>query len=109
MASQYPEPPPAPRFTHTSKSLLERAKAIIEISRENQDAITSSVTEETATFDNVCKPTADIENEMGLDVPILTFYQYVSTDPELRNASSEAEKMLDVIFSPLPSRENSLY
>jgi len=37
---------------------------------------------------------------MSLDSAVLRFYQYVSTDPDLRNASSEAEKMIDANRSP---------
>ena len=35
------------------------------------------------------------ENEMALETHIIGFYQAVSTDQELRDASTEAEKMLD--------------
>lgn len=69
---------------------------MIDHSRTLENEVTSSVTAETASFDNVLKPLVDEENAMALDTAILGFYQYVSAEKALRDASSEAEKLLDV-------------
>lgn len=100
MATGYPKLPPAPKFTHTPESVIEETNRLITISRKLQDQIAKDVTPETANFENVLKPLAEDENEMGLDTAILGFYQYVSTDKKLRDASSEAERLLDVSTFP---------
>ncbi|CAZ79996.1 unnamed protein product [Tuber melanosporum] len=95
MTTGYPKPPPAPEFTHTPESVIEVTNRLIATSRQLQDNIAKDVTPETANFQNVLKPLAEDENEMGLDTAILGFYQYVSTNKGLRDASSEAERLLD--------------
>lgn len=92
----YPIPPPAPRFEHTPKTLLERTHSVIDHSRSVEDEVAASVTQETATFENVLKPLVEEEDTMALDTSILGFYQYVSSEKALRDASSDAEKLLDV-------------
>ncbi|KAL1953431.1 hypothetical protein VTO42DRAFT_2838 [Malbranchea cinnamomea] len=88
-----PQPPPA--FTGTPSSVLADTKRLIERSRSVQDSIASSVTPETASFANVLLPLAHDENALALETHILGFYQAVSTDAKLRDASTEAEKLLD--------------
>ncbi|KAL7273782.1 metalloendopeptidase [Rhizina undulata] len=90
-----PTLPPAPKFIHTPEKVLDDTKRIIKESRELQDKLAKEVSPETATFDNVVKVLGEEENDMGLEVAILGFYQYVSTNKALRDASSEAEKLLD--------------
>lgn len=92
----YPKPPAAPRFEHTPETLLKDTHRVIEHSRTLENEIAASVSVETATFENVIKPLVDEEDIMGLDTAILGFYQYVSAEKALRDASSEAEKLLDV-------------
>jgi metallopeptidase MepB len=101
MSTEYPKPPPAPEFTHTPESIVERTKQLINLSRNHQDGIAKSITPEKATFQNVLKPLVEDDNEMALETAILGFYQYVSTDKALRDASSEAEKLQDVSGPPL--------
>lgn len=92
-----PAPPQAaPLFTHTPDTLLERTKAVIEKSKALEDKIVASITPEIATFQNVIQPLCDDSSEMSTETHILGFYQYVSPDKALRDASSEAEKLLDV-------------
>ena len=100
-------PPQAPPcFTHTPKTLLEETKELIEKSRILEDELAKQYTPETATFDNVMKVMAQDEDEMALKTHILGFYQYVSKAKELRDASSAAEKDLDVSHStPSPSHQ----
>lgn len=92
----YPKPPAAPRFEHTPETLLKDTHRVIEHSRTVENGIAAGVTAETATFDNVIKPLVEEEDTMGLDTAILGFYQYVSAEKALRDASSQAEKLLDV-------------
>jgi metallopeptidase MepB len=97
----YPRPPPAPRFTHTPESILSTTHRLIASSRAIQDSIAKDVTPETATYDNVVEILARDENAMGLETSIVGFYQYVSDDKQLREASSEAEKLLNVCISSI--------
>lgn len=50
---------------------------------------------ETANFKNVLLPVALDDNKMAIEAHIIGFYQAVSTDKALRDASTEAEKLLD--------------
>lgn len=59
------------------------------------DKIVAEVSPDKATFESVMKPMALDENEANLSGRILGFYQYVSADADLRNASTEAEKIMD--------------
>ncbi|KAK2743859.1 hypothetical protein FQN55_007079 [Onygenales sp. PD_40] len=94
--SQLQKPPQAPPvFTATPDSLIADTNRIIANSRKVQDEIAKNVTAELATFDNVLLPMAYDENSMALESHILGFYQAVSTDSKLRDASTEAEKLMD--------------
>lgn len=70
------------------------------------DNIVADVQLQDARFDNILKPMALRENEVGLTGQILGFYQAVSTDKELRDASSEAEKMMDEFNIEASMRED---
>lgn len=89
-----PQAPPAFKYTRTS--LGEEAKAIIERSRTLEDEIVKTVKAEEATFENVLRLMAQDEDEAALETRIIGFYQYVSGDKALRDASSTAEKELEV-------------
>lgn len=90
------KPPQAPpTFTATTKSIVDDAKRLIERSRSLQDQIVTTVQPDTVTFANALLRLAQDENHLALETHILGFYQAVSTDPALRNASSEAEKLLN--------------
>jgi len=67
---------------------IDRSKAV-------QDAIVKDVTPESASFQNVILPIALDDNKMAIESHIIGFYQAVSTQKELRDASTEAEKLLD--------------
>ncbi|KAL2012533.1 hypothetical protein VTN00DRAFT_58, partial [Thermoascus crustaceus] len=89
------KPPQAPPvFTATPKSIMDDTHRLIERSRKIQDQV-ASLEPEAATFANVMLPLAQDENIMALESHILGFYQAVSTDQELRDASTEAEKLMD--------------
>ncbi|KAF2877491.1 hypothetical protein BDV95DRAFT_559390 [Massariosphaeria phaeospora] len=94
--AQYKKPPQLPpKFTATPSSLVEETKKLIERSRSVQDAIVAHVPLEKATFDNVLLPMARDDNKMAIESHIIGFYQAVSTDKSLRDASTDAEKLLD--------------
>ena len=97
MAPQaFQNPPQAPPlFTGTPKSLIEATKRIIEKARGGEDKVVAEVKPEEASFENVMLPMASDENEGALENHIIGFYQSVSTNQELRDASTKAEEMMD--------------
>ncbi|KAM3419731.1 Thimet-like oligopeptidase [Cercospora zeina] len=96
MGKAFKKPPQAPPvFTHTPETVIERTKRLLDANKALQDKIVKDVTPETATFDNVELPLARDDNNMGLEAHIIGFYQAVSTDAKLRDASTEAEKLMD--------------
>lgn len=104
---QYQSPPQAPpSFVATSSSLLEEAKAICGTTRSLLDKIAADITPESATFANVVLPIAEDENKAGLQNRIIGFYQAVSGDPSLRDASSKAEEIMDEFQIEASMRED---
>ena len=97
MAPQaFKTPPQAPPvFTGTPSSVIEDTKRLIDKSRELQDKIVADIQQDDADFDGVLLPMAQDENSMALEAHIIGFYQSVSTNQDLRNSSTEAEKLLD--------------
>ncbi|KAL5388130.1 hypothetical protein DPSP01_003120 [Paraphaeosphaeria sporulosa] len=94
--AMYKKPPQLPpRFTATPDSLVSDTKKLIDRSRNIQDAIVKDVTAASANFKNVLLPVALDDNKMAIESHIIGFYQAVSTDKALRDASTEAEKLLD--------------
>ncbi|KAF2864423.1 zincin [Piedraia hortae CBS 480.64] len=92
----YRQPPQAPPlFTHTPRSLLATTDALIDRSQKLQDRIVDEVKAGKATFDNVLVPFSREDNQMTLESHIIGFYQAVSTDSKLRDASTEAEKKME--------------
>lgn len=59
------------------------------------DDVAAGVKPADATFGSVLLPLARDESVMALETHILGFYQAVSTDAKLRDASTEAEKLMD--------------
>ena len=88
-----PQAPPA--FTGTPESIVEDTKRFIATSRKLYDSIAAQVSQQDATFGNVVLPMAHDENNFSLEAHILGFYQSVSGDQKLRDASTEVEKMMD--------------
>jgi len=97
MAPQaYRKPPQAPPvFTGTPKSIIEDTKKMIEKSRSLENSIVAEVKAQDASFKNVMLPMALDENDIGLISHIMGFYQSVSTDQAVRDASTEAEELMD--------------
>jgi metallopeptidase MepB len=67
----------------------------IDRSRAIQDGLVKDVTIDRAVFKNVLLPVALDDNKMAIESHIIGFYQAVSTDKALRDASTDAEKLLD--------------
>ena len=89
-------PPQAPPlFTGTPKSVIEDTKRIIDKARGVENQIVAEVKPQDASFKNVMLPMAYDENEGALENHIIGFYQSVSTNQELRDASTKAEEMMD--------------
>ena len=97
MAPQaFKNPPQAPPlFTGTPTSVIEDTKRIIEKARGVEDKIVAEVKPEDANFENAMLPMASDENQGALENHIIGFYQSVSTNQELRDASTKAEEMMD--------------
>lgn len=93
---KYKNPPQAPpTFTGTKESIVSDAKAACEATRSLLDKLVAEVPADKATFASILAPMAVDENESQLSTRILGFYQYVSANEDLRNASTEAEKLMD--------------
>ncbi|KAL3472618.1 peptidase family M3-domain-containing protein [Aspergillus californicus] len=97
MAPEHLRRPPQapPLFTATAESILNDAKRLIETARKVQDGVVANVPSESAKFASVLKPLVQNDNVMALESNILGFYQSVSTQQDLRDASSKAEELMD--------------
>ena len=84
-----------PIFTYDEATLVTRALNLCNSSRDLLNKIVSEVTPETATFENVILPIAINDNQAALLNRILGFFQHVSTNSGLRNASSKAEQKME--------------
>lgn len=79
--------------------MLAKSKKIL-------DDIVANTKAEDAAFKNVMLPIAHDENMQTLSAHILGFYQSVSTDQTLRDASTEAEKLMDEYSIETSMRED---
>lgn len=92
----YKSPPQAPpTFVGTKTSIVDDAKALCESTRALFDKLVAEVPADKASFASVLSPMIQDEDQSQLSGRILGFYQYVSADEELRNASTEATKLMD--------------
>ncbi|KAI1386625.1 Metalloprotease [Hypoxylon trugodes] len=104
---KYKNPPQAPpTFIGTKESIVNDAKAVCDTTRSLLDDLVANVPVDSASFASVIAPTAEDENQSQLSTRILGFYQYVSADAELRNASTEAEKVMDEFTIECNMRED---
>ncbi|KAF2455061.1 metallopeptidase MepB [Lineolata rhizophorae] len=93
---RYRTPPQAPpKFIATPSSLVEDTKRLIDRARNVQNEIARNVSSADASFSKVNLQMAHDDNKMSIESHIISFYQAVSTSQELRDASTEAEKLLD--------------
>ena len=101
------KPPQAPPlFKGTAQSIKADTEKLITQSRKLQDSLAASIKPEDATFSNVLLELARDENTMSQSSHILGFYQAVSADKSLRDASTEADKMLDEFGIEAAMRED---
>lgn len=104
---QFRNPPQSPPvFTATADSILADAKKSAEKSNSILDQIVATVTPETATFDNTLKPILIDGNDSTGPQNILTFFQHVSTNESLREASTKAEELLSDFYIEAKMRED---
>ncbi|KAI9655465.1 MAG: hypothetical protein M1831_004882 [Alyxoria varia] len=95
-SSAFKKPPQAPPvFTATPQSIIDDTKLLILKSRSIQDAMVKHIKPEDAKFANTMLLMAQDEDEMSLKSHILGFYQATSTNKEVRDASTEAEKLME--------------
>ena len=95
-SSNHPTPSQRPiQFTRTPASIINDAKGIIETSCMAHDDVVKTVLPQEATFANVMLPLVKSEHALKLESHILQFYQHVSMDKEIRDASAEAEKLIN--------------
>ncbi|KAI9732964.1 MAG: hypothetical protein M1818_007397 [Claussenomyces sp. TS43310] len=108
MASTALRTPPQefPIFSATPDSIISDTTRLIEHSRKAQNYIAENVKPDEATFANVLLPIVYAENDMAKEAHILGFYKFVSPDPKLRNASTEAQKLLDDFALQTAMRED---
>lgn len=99
MMDKYKKPPQSPpTFIGTKDNIVSDTKALCEKTRSVLDDLVAKVPANDdlkTTFEQVLLPQILDENQAALSSRILGFYQYVSSDAELRDASTEAEKILD--------------
>ncbi|THV67781.1 metallopeptidase MepB, partial [Aureobasidium pullulans] len=86
-------PQPPPLFTKDASTIIPHVERLITQTRKVQEHILSTVTPGTATFANVILPLAHNQNSVSRELPILGFYEAVSTDPSLSEASTQAKKL----------------
>ncbi|KAI0999875.1 Saccharolysin [Podosphaera aphanis] len=104
---QFRAPPqPPPLFTATVASLVEDSKRICENSKRLLDKIVKEVPAENANFTNTIKVMVEDENLSALETRIIGFYQAVSSDSKLRDASSKAEEIMDEFGIEAAMRED---
>ena len=102
-------PPQAPpTFIATPDSVLKETHRIIDWARARQDELVAAIQPSEATFDNAVLPGTRDEDQLGLEVNILGFYQAVSSSAELRDASTEADRLLND-FSIESSMREDIY
>lgn len=82
----------SPKWILTPDEIVAAANKYIEEDTKFNDAIAAI---KNPTVENVLIPTVNHENEGYFQENLVTFYQYVSTDKEVRDASTKAEQLLD--------------
>ncbi|KAL3965387.1 hypothetical protein ACCO45_002391 [Purpureocillium lilacinum] len=104
---QYQTPPQAPPvFTATPDWILAETKKLNETTKGVYDKVVAEVQPSNATFANVMEPILLDDNKAAAPKRIMTFYQHVSADAPLREASNKAEEILDDFMIDLKMRED---
>ncbi|CAE6414068.1 unnamed protein product [Rhizoctonia solani] len=88
------QPPQAPlRWDHTPDDVLSHTKEAIAKSRTLQDKV-AALSEADCNFSSVFLPLALDDAHFSMTASPLSFYQNVSTDAKLRDASTDAKKLI---------------
>ena len=94
--AKYQTPPQAPPvFNASPDSIHAAAKKINEETKALLDKVAAGTTPENATFANTLEHMLQSENVLEDQEKLITFYQHVSPDAELRKASTEAEQEIN--------------
>lgn len=101
---QLPLPPPL--FNASERSILQDARELIGNAILVQNSIGSKITCQTATFVNTLLPIAHEESHRLYQRHKLEFYQHVSTNEKVRDASREAQKMFSNLDTELAMRKD---
>lgn len=83
---------PSPKWVTTPLEILAAAEKLRKEGKEFDDHIAAI---ENPTVENVLIPSINFENEVCFAENLITFYQFVSTDKEIRDASTKAEQILE--------------
>ncbi|KAJ2376561.1 metalloendopeptidase, partial [Coemansia sp. RSA 2603] len=90
-------------FSLSASDIKKTVDRLISEAKETYDAVAAQTN---PTFDNVVVPLATRENKRGADYAVITFLQNVSTDKEVRDASTEAEEKLEAFEIESRMRED---
>ncbi|KAG5950052.1 hypothetical protein E4U53_005523 [Claviceps sorghi] len=103
----YQNPPQAPPlFTHSPESLLQVMNDSIACTKALWDKTVADVKPEDATFANFLEPNLLHDNLMEVSCGITVFYQFVSANKELREASTKAHESSDAFNIELNLRDD---
>jgi metallopeptidase MepB len=93
---KYRNPPQAPPlFTATPESIAADTKKLCDVTKNVLDSVVADVPADKATFAKALEPILLDENLAATQRRILTFYHHVSTKKELRDASTESERVFN--------------
>ena len=104
---KYCRPPQAPlTFLATVESIHEISTRVCHDTKVVLDKLVSKVTPDEATFENTLRPLAQDENARQLLSNVLGLYLKVSTSPDIRKASAEAESRVSHFMIDCGMRED---
>ncbi|KAK1971920.1 metallopeptidase MepB [Colletotrichum sublineola] len=96
MSAQPAKPPQAPpAFSATPLSILQDTRRLLDHLRSVRDRIIQTVQPDGATCSNVILPLVHAENTVAGEFHVIDFYRSVSPDPQLREASREAQSLFN--------------
>ncbi|KAJ2784815.1 metalloendopeptidase [Coemansia interrupta] len=90
-------------FDVSPSDIKKTVDRLISEAKATHDAVAAQTN---PTFDNVVVPLAMRENKRGADYAVITFLQNVSTDKDVRDASTEAEERLEAFEIESQMRED---
>ncbi|KAG5918406.1 hypothetical protein E4U42_006867 [Claviceps africana] len=103
----YQNPPQAPPlFTHSPEAVLQLVNSNNKRTKAVLDKVVADVKLEDATFANVLEPNLLNDNLLESGNRIAIFYQFVSADKELREASTKAQEIVNDFYIELKLRED---